>query len=208
MACALDSDCAAKPYSDCREGLCVHKHVYPFLSEEIVGIITLPFLLGLANIGGIGGGGLIVPISIALFGFNPREAVGVSRSTIFFGSMTRFLMFSLRERHPHKDATVIDYSLASIMIPCVLLGGYIGALFNVIFPQAVLSIMMTLLLVYVTFESFSKAVTLFRSETITKQLHYSKMVDNPKILPQTLKSPSSKQSSSQCNSTKKAVKHQ
>lgn len=82
--------------------------------------------------------------------------------------MTRFLMFSLRERHPSKpDATVIDYSLASIMIPCVLLGGYIGALFNVIFPQAILSIMMTLLLVYVTFESFSKAIKLYKNETIT-----------------------------------------
>jgi hypothetical protein len=36
---------------------------------EMIGIMILPILLGLANNGGIGGGGLIIPISIAMFGF-------------------------------------------------------------------------------------------------------------------------------------------
>ena len=39
-------------------------------SLEIVGIIILPLLLGFANNGGIGGGGLIIPVCITMFGFS------------------------------------------------------------------------------------------------------------------------------------------
>lgn len=41
----------------------------PPVNSEILGILILPILLGLANNGGVGGGGLIIPICIALFGF-------------------------------------------------------------------------------------------------------------------------------------------
>jgi uncharacterized membrane protein YfcA len=43
--------------------------VLPPLGIEIAAIAILPMLLGLANIGGIGGGGLIIPVAIAMFGF-------------------------------------------------------------------------------------------------------------------------------------------
>jgi hypothetical protein len=33
-------------------------------------VLLLPILLGLANNGGVGGGGLIIPICIAMFGFS------------------------------------------------------------------------------------------------------------------------------------------
>ena len=39
------------------------------LKIEAIGQVILPFLVGLANNGGVGGGGLIIPISMSLFGF-------------------------------------------------------------------------------------------------------------------------------------------
>jgi hypothetical protein len=57
--------------------------------------VTLPLLLGLANIGGIGGGGLIIPLAIGCWGFSLTEAVAISNSTIFSGSLVRFFGFSI-----------------------------------------------------------------------------------------------------------------
>ena len=92
----MASDCSGAPYTVCTEGVCLHKHIHPFLTSEIIGIVTLPFLLGLANIGGIGGGGLIIPLAIGCWGFKTSEAVSLSNSTVFLGSLIRFFGFSIR----------------------------------------------------------------------------------------------------------------
>ena len=126
----------------------------PFLKEEIIGIILLPIFLGLSNIGGIGGGGIIIPISIALFGFSTREAIAISNFTIFAGALVRFFCFSIWEQHPNKDKTIIDYSVARIMMPVVLVGSYFGAMVNLLMPEIVICAAMTVLLVYLTWNTF------------------------------------------------------
>ena len=73
----------------------MHKNILPFLAEEVVGIIVLPILLGISNIAGVGGGGLIIPVSVALFGFRTREAIAISNFTIFAGALVRFFFFSV-----------------------------------------------------------------------------------------------------------------
>ena len=123
-------------------------------------------LLAMANIGGIGGGGLIIPITIALFGFATREAIALSNATIFLGALTRFVLFSTSEKHPNNpDKTVIDYSLTGIMIPMVLVGSYTGVLINVMMPEVALAILLTLLLVFLTFNTTQKGRKLWRKET-------------------------------------------
>jgi hypothetical protein len=70
MACYVQEDCLNARFSKCEEGYCYHKDVFPPTGSEIIGILILPILLGLANNGGIGGGGLLIPICIAMFGFS------------------------------------------------------------------------------------------------------------------------------------------
>jgi uncharacterized membrane protein YfcA len=55
----------------------------------------LPVLLGLSNIGGVGGGYLIVPITIAMLGLNAIQAIAISNSTIFCGALVRYFFFSI-----------------------------------------------------------------------------------------------------------------
>jgi len=62
---------------------------------EIGGIIILPLLLGFANNGGVGGGGLIIPVCIAMFGFTTIQAIALSNATIFAGALVRYLGFSV-----------------------------------------------------------------------------------------------------------------
>ena len=135
------------------------------LAEEVIGIIVLPILLGVANIGGIGGGGLVIPVSIALFGFSTREAIAISNATIFGGALARYFCFSIWQRHPHKKTTIVDYTVANVMMPAVLLGSYAGALLNVLVPEVLLTAAMTLLLFYLTYDAVKRGVKMYRKET-------------------------------------------
>lgn len=101
------------------------------------GTIILTILMALAVISGIGGGGIIVSLLMVFYKLNTHEAIAVSGLTIFMGSIARFAMI-VNKRHPDKDATIVDYSLANIMLPCVLVGSLFGVFLNLILPALVL----------------------------------------------------------------------
>jgi len=135
---------------------------------EWIGIFVLMVALALSNIGGIGGGGIIIPIAIAMFGMSTREAIALSNSTIMLGSIARYLLFSAHEKHPEKhivEKTLIDHSLTTIMVPMVLVGSYIGVILNVFIPEIVLAIFLSLLLFYLTYTTTVKGIKLFKKET-------------------------------------------
>lgn len=127
----------------------------------------MPLVLGLANNGGVGGGGLIIPVCIGMFGFNTIHSIALSNFIIFVGALVRYLGFSIKQNHPDKAATVVDYNMCSVMLPLVLVGSFIGVILANILPEAVLTIIMALLLVYLTYDSLSKAIGLWKKETIS-----------------------------------------
>jgi len=87
---------------------------------------------------GIGGGGVVVPLCMTLFGFTTKEAIAISGFTIFWCSATRFI-FNINQKHPEKkDVVVIDYGLATVMLPTVLMGSLVGVFLNVILPPLIL----------------------------------------------------------------------
>ena len=70
----------------------MHKSILPPEPLEIVGLIVLPIIMALSNMGGIGGGGVVVSLLIALFKFETKEAIPISAFTIFAGSLVRFIL--------------------------------------------------------------------------------------------------------------------
>jgi uncharacterized membrane protein YfcA len=52
------------------------------------------------------------------------------------------------------------------MVPLVLFGSFFGTIVSNILPDAVLTIILGLLMIYLTWESFDKAVSLWKKETI------------------------------------------
>lgn len=89
--CTQDSDCPKQPFFICDNTQCRHKDIFPIFPLEFAGVIILPVLLGMANVGGIGGGGLIIPFLMTFWGFNTKEAIAISNMTIFVGAFTRYL---------------------------------------------------------------------------------------------------------------------
>ena len=66
--CDIDADCNP-PYSICNTDtkMCAHKEIFPIEYLEFIGIIVLAVVIAASNAGGIGGGGIIVPICLAFF---------------------------------------------------------------------------------------------------------------------------------------------
>ena len=113
--------------------------------------------MALAVISGIGGGGIIVSLLMVFYKLNTKEAIAVSGFTIFAGSVCRFIV-TINKRHPEKDAPVIDYGLANIMLPTVLVGSLIGVFLNLMLPALVLQICLSIVLAGLSLQSGIKAV--------------------------------------------------
>lgn len=77
----------------------------------------------------------------------------------------RYFGFSVREFNPDKIATVVDYNLASVMVPLVIFGSFFGTIVSSILPDAVLTIVIGILMIYLTWDSFKKAIILWRKES-------------------------------------------
>ena len=130
---------------------------------EFIGTMILPVLLGAANFGGIGGGGLIIPFLMTFWGFSTKESIAISNLTIAVGAVIRFLM-TIKQKHPNKNATNIDYGIVIVMMPCVLLGTILGVLVNVSVSALILAIILTLLLMFLSGQSLRSAIMMYRNE--------------------------------------------
>ena len=42
---------------------------------EIVGTVLIGILLLISNVGGLGGGGAVIPLAMVFFGFNTKQAI-------------------------------------------------------------------------------------------------------------------------------------
>ena len=103
--CVTNSDCLddfelCDVQSD--EPLCTHKDITSVLTIEIVGCIITLLLVFYTNLGGIGGGGIVIPITIFFFGFDVKSAIALSNATIAVASICRYLL-NLKRAHPLKD---------------------------------------------------------------------------------------------------------
>jgi uncharacterized membrane protein YfcA len=82
------------------QSVCFHKELRPVLAQEIFPTILLPFLVGFASVAGVGGGLVIVPITIGFFNFSSKEAIAISTALVFETALIRFIFFSAWTKHP------------------------------------------------------------------------------------------------------------
>ena len=73
--------------------------------------------------------------------------------------------YNFKTMNPEKKhMNVLDYGLASIMMPTTLAGSQIGGFVLLIFPSLYIQIMLTLLLTFLTYTAYSKALQIHRKE--------------------------------------------
>jgi len=150
------------------EKQCLHKPLTPILPSEYFGYFAIATVIGIANIGGIAGGVIFVPICTVLFYFPTKEAIPLSTFSLFCTTLVRFVFFSSNSKNPEKDTTIIDYSIVQIMFPTVLIGSYIGVGLNIILSDVAMSAFMFIFLCYLSYRSFKKVFNMVKAENKEK----------------------------------------
>merc|ERR1719283_311599 len=116
--------------------------------------------------GGLGGGGVFVPIYILILQYPPKYAAALSQATIFGGSMVNLAM-NLKKAHPERShRPLTDFSTLLIFEPMLLVGTIIGVLLNVMFPEILILILLAIVLSYATIRTTNRGIRLWKAESV------------------------------------------
>jgi len=141
-----------------------HKPLLPVDANDYIGFTCATIGLMIAAGGGIGGGGILVPIYILVMGFSAKEAIPLSNVTVLGGAIANTLL-NVRKRHPLADRPLVDWDLILVMEPLTIAGALIGAFLNKLLNETLLVVMLVALLSFTAYKSLTKAVKMYKIES-------------------------------------------
>ena len=144
-------------------GDAVPRSLLPIERQDIIGFMLASLGATLGSLGGIGGGGLVVPCYIIVTRLNLKQAIPLGSVTVLGGSLAA-LILNLRRRHPLADRPIIDWDLILVMEPLVLVGALFGSILHRVISGKVLSVLLVLLLSIVAHTTLTKAKRMYDAE--------------------------------------------
>lgn len=148
-----------------------YQHVWPDMKfgwKIILGTVVGFFGAAFGSVGGVGGGGIFVPMLSLIIGFDPKSSTAISKCMIM-GAAASTVYYNLKLRHPTLDMPIIDYDLALLIQPMLMLGISIGVAFNVIFADWMVTVLLIILFLGTSTKAFFKGVDTWKKETILKK---------------------------------------
>ncbi|XP_020097854.1 uncharacterized protein LOC109716716 [Ananas comosus] len=134
----------------------------------VVGSIIGFFGAAFGSVGGVGGGGIFVPMLTLIIGFDPKSSTAISKCMIM-GAAGSTVYYNLKLRHPTLDMPIIDYDLALLVQPMLMLGISIGVAFNVLFADWMVTVLLIILFLGTSSKAFMKGVDTWKKETLAKK---------------------------------------
>jgi len=119
--------------------------------------------------GGIGGGGMLVPIYILVLGFTAKHAIPLSNVTVLGGACANTLL-NAPKRHALPDRPLVDWDLILVMEPLTIAGALVGAFLNKILPELILTVSLVLVLSFTAHSTLKKAFKMYRAENAALRL--------------------------------------
>ncbi|KAM7464292.1 hypothetical protein LguiA_032413 [Lonicera macranthoides] len=120
------------------------------------------------TVGGVGGGGIFVPMLTLVVGFDTKSAAALSKCMIM-GASASSVWYNLRVLHPCREVPILDYDLALLFQPMLMLGITIGVALSVVFPYWLITILIIILFVGTSSRSFFKGIEMWKEETLLKK---------------------------------------
>ncbi|KAI4314856.1 hypothetical protein L6164_027723 [Bauhinia variegata] len=148
-----------------------YEHVWPEMKfgwKIVVGSIIGFFGAALGSVGGVGGGGIFVPMLTLIIGFDPKSSTAISKCMIM-GAAGTTVYYNLRLRHPTLDMPIVDYDLAMLFQPMLMLGISIGVAFNVIFADWMVTVLLIILFIGTSTKALLKGIETWKKETLMKK---------------------------------------
>ena len=127
---------------------------------------VLSFLAAtISSAGGVGGGSLYVPILNIVAGLSVKTSTAFSTFMVTGGTLSNVL-YTLLARGPGPDGQpLIDYDIAVVSQPCLLLGVSVGVVCNVMFPEWLVTALFAAFLSFATFKTYGNGMRRWRGET-------------------------------------------
>ncbi|KAG0543379.1 hypothetical protein BDA96_02G185600 [Sorghum bicolor] len=88
---------------------------------------------------------------------------------MIMGASVSTVYCNLKLKHPSLDIPLIDYDLAMLIQPMLMLGISIGVIFNVVFPDWLVTALLIILFLVTSTKAFLKGVETWKKETIKKR---------------------------------------
>lgn len=120
------------------------------------------------TVGGVGGGGIFVPMLTLIVGFDTKSAAAISKCMIM-GASASSVWYNLRVPHPTKEVPIIDYDLALLFQPMLMLGITVGVALSVVFPYWLITVLIIILFLGTSSRSFFKGTLMWKEETLLKK---------------------------------------
>lgn len=116
----------------------------------------------ISSAGGIGGGGLYIPILTISAGLELRTATSFSAFMVTGGSIANVMCNMLGTI---GGKSFIDYDIALLSEPCMLLGVSIGVICNLVFPEWLVTVLFAILLAWSTFKTCTNGFSFWKLES-------------------------------------------
>lgn len=148
-----------------------YQHVWPEMKfgwPIVVGSVIGFFGAAFGSVGGVGGGGIFVPMLSLIVGFDAKSATAISKCMIM-GAAGSTVYYNLKLRHPTLDMPIIDYDLALLFQPMLMMGISIGVAFNVVFADWMVTVLLIILFIGTSSKAFFKGIDTWKKETIMKK---------------------------------------
>uniref|UniRef100_A0A0E0FU94 Sulfite exporter TauE/SafE family protein n=1 Tax=Oryza nivara TaxID=4536 RepID=A0A0E0FU94_ORYNI len=120
-----------------------------------------------SSAGGVGGGSLYVPILNIVAGLSLKTATAFSTFMVTGGTLSNVLytLIVLRGHEKGGHQPLIDYDIAVVSQPCLLLGVSVGVICNVMFPEWLITALFAVFLASATFKTYGTGMKRWRAET-------------------------------------------
>jgi uncharacterized membrane protein YfcA len=119
---------------------------------------------GLANSTGVGGGFFWAPLFNALLGFSVKASTAMSQPLVAGGSVGATL-FSITMHHPKdRGKPLIDYDLATVLLPALMLGVSFGVFLNTTLPTLILASLLFVALILIAVRVLHQGIRRLKAE--------------------------------------------
>ncbi|MED6186288.1 hypothetical protein PIB30_065358 [Stylosanthes scabra] len=134
-----------------------YQHTWPdmkfgwrIMVGTVIGFLGAAF----GTVGGVGGGGIFVPMLSLIIGFDAKSATAISKCMITGGAGAT-VFYNLKQKHPTLvDLPLIDYDLALLFQPVLVLGISIGVAFNVVFSDWMITVLLIVIFIGKSFFTY------------------------------------------------------
>ncbi|GKY95610.1 hypothetical protein MPSEU_000522300 [Mayamaea pseudoterrestris] len=138
--------------------------LFPLTTRKLVAYALIIVASTLGASGGIGGGGIVIPVYILVMSLPLKVAVPISAATCLGGGLGSTIVNIFFRRHPLADRPLIDWDLIMVAEPLTLVGTLLGTLFHRVLSEKILVILLVMLLSVTAHTTLSKAMRMYHAE--------------------------------------------